>query len=177
VYTFLVARRQSFRFALRVPGDLLVQLRELALAQKVKLSAYIIRVLREHCTTAPRPRAALGGMPSGTQYANYCRDLDLLFATVDGRIADRATTRGRTQFNKWAARVSGESNPTKRSTAQWDAIFKKAESYGDIHHKKSEDTMPNERFAVVIKRAADEADRDAEAATQLKEFLEDEDDL
>lgn len=153
-----MVRDKTVRFALWLPGDIYVHLKELALAGKVKMSAYIIGVLREHCKTAPRVRVEREGRPSPAQYVDYNRKLEMHFMAVEGRIPGVAKSRGRTQFDKWVSYTAGEANPVRRTVEQWDKVFKKAETYGDIFHERSQATYPNDAFALDIKKTADMVD-------------------
>lgn len=153
-----MTRFWSRHVGLRLPGEILVNLTDLALSKKVTFSKYVIGVLEDHCKNAPRPRvdaADREGRPSAGQYSEYCRRLELLFKAIDGRIEAVAVKRGRTQFDNWAASISGESDRTRRTVRQWEKIFTKAGSYGDIFHEKSESTTPNDRLAQAIKAASD----------------------
>lgn len=152
-----MVRPRTARFELRIPDDLLVRLQELSQSKGMRLTTYIISVLAEHCRLAPRVRVDRDGRPSAAQYVDYNLKLERLFKAVDGYIEGVAASRGRTQFNKWASYIGG-ADPIKRTVAEWDKIFAKAESFGDIFHEKSENTTPNLRLAIDIKKTADMVD-------------------
>ena len=137
---------------------MLVHLREQAAARGVGVTGYILGVLADHLKEAPRVRVeGKQGRPTATKYVQYCRELERLFAAVNGRIPGCAVVRGRTQFEKWVSLTSGESNPMERTVEQWEKVFAGAKRFGDLF-SQSGPTTPNDIFGIKIKEAADTFD-------------------